>query len=890
MTKQKWSNLPKAKITRLKEKKIAHYKQIQPRRTHTLQQHKKGTTTAEKRKTTREKPLKRKAENISIMDSSDSDSDSDSESDTDIDTDSSLVSEDNDESSKKNKDTRENTKEKTKQKTTEGGRQKKKNDFMKRWSEGKKGENSKEDAAKTTNTVPLKTLRGADSVDKVSTLSCGTRHSMETETMKLLKTCKDTIEVQVRAYVKKKWYDTIIKHWLEKIGLVSDGVIVESSGNYGTFDVLQYVPTSDIQLTQPYYDIILPFDDITAVDTLNTDSMEILAKEYREYGNAANEEFYYFVTRILSAINPGKTNFRLRKTKDLISTIFTVTDEAFALMIIDNDGSANGWDKEGRKVFAKLCKKIQTLRENPETGINLEKMMLQRFYSESNPTSTVSNNGGTVASSLAEEESEDENYIDPAWRQLLDKMEEEEEESSVLTSSSSSSGSESDIKDDDDTVDTKKKYKYKMVVYADSQVPKLAKGDGAKFEDWYRQFEAYADKHKYGKLLTTTAHKDLPPAGLLTPHEELSKAQKKALKRHNAALHDFYKAFSDNPTGLAVMEKSKLDRDGTPETNAKLWKQWPRGRVHRVVDELMREYRKAESTQDREQLNQDLRNRKLAPGAPPLELITSIYALQRQSQYKSVSPALDELCVAFKAALPPYLLMQITSTMDDLMAAGTSEIELWERLNVKATNLYKAARSVQARGGKAKEMSLFGSEITDVGSTDKRDKWSKNAACYWCREKGHKAYQCEKCKAGEPKVNKKANNNNNNNDNNNGNNSTGNSNSCKGGTPPKCSRCGGRHKAVHCWEDEKNASKRPAGWTSKFKDVQGATIDYNFCLLALQTSTSLQLLHAQKRVTSGEVQPDGFDLLYDDHVFVFDTGATSHSSNSMRCATNWWSS
>eukprot|EP00536_Pseudo-nitzschia_multiseries_P018930 jgi/Psemu1/58071/gm1.58071_g len=256
--------------------------------------------------------------------------------------------------------------------------------------------------------------------------------------MKLLKTYKDTIEGQVRAYVKKKWYDTIIKHWLEKIGLVSDGVIVESSGNYGTFDILQYVPMTDIQLTQPYYDIILPFDDITAVDSemakvpasfpgtvaLNTDSMEILAKEYRRYGNAANEEFYYFVTRILSAINPGKTNFRLRKTKDLISTIFTVTDEAFALMIIDNDGSANGWDKEERKVFTKLCKKIQTLRENPETGINLEKMMLQRFDSESNPSSTVSNNGGTVASSLAEEESEDENYIDPARRQLLDEMEE----------------------------------------------------------------------------------------------------------------------------------------------------------------------------------------------------------------------------------------------------------------------------------------------------------------------------------------------------------------------------------------------------------------------------------------------------------------------------------
>jgi len=45
-------------------------------------------------------------------------------------------------------------------------------------------------------------------------------------------------------------------------------------------------------------------------------------------------------------------------------------------------GSANGWDKEGRKVFTKLCKNIQTLRENPKTGKNLEKMMLERFKSE----------------------------------------------------------------------------------------------------------------------------------------------------------------------------------------------------------------------------------------------------------------------------------------------------------------------------------------------------------------------------------------------------------------------------------------------------------------------------------------------------------------------------
>eukprot|EP00536_Pseudo-nitzschia_multiseries_P016483 jgi/Psemu1/46350/gm1.46350_g len=75
-----------------------------------------------------------------------------------------------------------------------------------------------------------------------------------------------------------------------------------------------------------------------------------------------------------------------------------------------------------RQVFARLCKKVQSLREDPKMGKNLEKMMLERFKSEKNPT--VSKDGGTVASSLAEEENEDDNYIDPVLMQLLGQLEE----------------------------------------------------------------------------------------------------------------------------------------------------------------------------------------------------------------------------------------------------------------------------------------------------------------------------------------------------------------------------------------------------------------------------------------------------------------------------------
>eukprot|EP00957_Ditylum_brightwellii_P096823 7373688-Ditylum_brightwellii.AAC.1 len=44
----------------------------------------------------------------------------------------------------------------------------------------------------------------------------------------------------------------------------------------------------------------------------------IMSAEYKNYGNASNEDFYYLVTRILSTINPANNNFKQRKDKDLI--------------------------------------------------------------------------------------------------------------------------------------------------------------------------------------------------------------------------------------------------------------------------------------------------------------------------------------------------------------------------------------------------------------------------------------------------------------------------------------------------------------------------------------------------------------------------------------------
>ena len=126
------------------------------------------------------------------------------------------------------------------------------------------------------------------------------------------------------------------------------------------------------------------------------------------------DEFYYFVTRILQAINPGADFKRLMKTK-LISDIFSVTDEAFGLIILHNEyhvwvsqqeegytgrndgtklkkrytdgksGKREAWDSEGRCVFNDLCREVHQLREIPETGKTMEEQLRKQIIKD-NPS------------------------------------------------------------------------------------------------------------------------------------------------------------------------------------------------------------------------------------------------------------------------------------------------------------------------------------------------------------------------------------------------------------------------------------------------------------------------------------------------------------------------
>lgn len=113
------------------------------------------------------------------------------------------------------------------------------------------------------------------------------------------------------------------------------------------------------------------------------------------------EAFYYFVLRILSCVNTTQTKFGDNQTKtrlgSLISDRFTASDEAFALVMIDNyfekwqvhaktpkaqwkfaeakyssSGQGNkmqGWMKKGIEQYSRFCKMVEGRRADRKSVV-----------------------------------------------------------------------------------------------------------------------------------------------------------------------------------------------------------------------------------------------------------------------------------------------------------------------------------------------------------------------------------------------------------------------------------------------------------------------------------------------------------------------------------------
>ena len=131
---------------------------------------------------------------------------------------------------------------------------------------------------------------------------------------------------------------------------------------------------------------------------------------YRKKWN--DNVFFYFVTRILSGVNASITCFDSNKTDLLLSDIFSVSDEAYAIItiinefhawkeygekgkdernpdkmkrryVIPNSGRKHSWSKEGMNDFKILCTNIEQMRKDETTGKQLEEKLRDKFRESS---------------------------------------------------------------------------------------------------------------------------------------------------------------------------------------------------------------------------------------------------------------------------------------------------------------------------------------------------------------------------------------------------------------------------------------------------------------------------------------------------------------------------
>eukprot|EP00536_Pseudo-nitzschia_multiseries_P013182 jgi/Psemu1/34296/gm1.34296_g len=253
----------------------------------------------------------------------------------------------------------------------------------------------------------------------------------------------------------------------------------------------------------------------------------------------------------------------------------------------------------------------------------------------------------------------------------------DDNDSSTTTSSkadSSCNDTNSDNDYDSETSDNSTMGYYK--------VQKLSNVDEVDFEGCYRQFLPHASRNKYEEMVSNKPHLDLPPEEELTSQSDTSKAQKKALKKHSSkALNNLlYTAFYNNNARNSIIEKSKVEREGSEEKNAKLILQWPRGQVNRIFEELIKLYQRTD-TGDKIQLNKDLKNIKLVSAlAHTKELFEQIFGVIQKCHYKTICPTPDNLYAALQEALPAYLLIPITTTLNELHEKNAPQYVIWEKL------------------------------------------------------------------------------------------------------------------------------------------------------------------------------------------------------------------
>ena len=126
------------------------------------------------------------------------------------------------------------------------------------------------------------------------------------------------------------------------------------------------------------------------------DKKNLLPENYRRWDKPP-EEFRYMIENVLQPIRPTTISFRDQKAQRPLSEIFTVSDEAFGLVILLNEyhcwagnkregkrfvcaksGNPQGWTTAGINAYLTLCKNVKQ-RRLEESSRKLEEIIMSEY-------------------------------------------------------------------------------------------------------------------------------------------------------------------------------------------------------------------------------------------------------------------------------------------------------------------------------------------------------------------------------------------------------------------------------------------------------------------------------------------------------------------------------
>jgi hypothetical protein len=278
----------------------------------------------------------------------------------------------------------------------------------------------------------------------------------------------------------------------------------------------------------------------------------------------------------------------------------------------------------------------------------------------------------------------------------------------------------------------------------------------------------------------------------------MTKDEKKALKKNKKAIASLRISFASTYT-VDTMIEGTIDDGESPK--------WPYGQIHLALHDLYDTYHQ-KSRLDRIQMDIDKLIIKMADGEHPDVLFEKAMMVQKKYRKRRTKPEWDELISSVVTGASNAYQTAFTTKMLEMDQNPDGQIVL-SAMKKLGNELYLAGTLSRTNVESAHETSLI------QFNKKKTDQWTSGMQCYWCWKLGHKPSDCKRRAAGEPKHPKP------------GSKITGapGSGGDGGKTQAPCGRCKGKHLTKNCYYDPVNASKRPAGWVVKTKDVGTVAID-----------------------------------------------------------------